>query len=219
VAAAVRGTARYESRAPSHATRTWAALAARTDSQSHAYLLASEWRAVEQALPLAAQEAAALAGHAWAALESPPGFPDLPAYRAFDLSQWLPNVFLEKSDRASMLHGVEVRVPFLDPIVARSTASVRLHGSRKQALRDELHRLQPAVRLPPRKMGLSVDTHRLLDSSGLAEYVRFELEDPASLLRTLEAGDVTRLRQRAHLNPTLAFRLGTLGVWEREFLR
>lgn len=67
-------------------------------------------------------------------------------------------------------------------------------------------------------MGLSVDTHALLVTSGLAEFAQFELEDSGSLLQTLETGDRTRLKARAELNPTLAFRLGVLGMWEREFL-
>lgn len=48
--------------------------------------------------------------------------PDLTALQqaqAIDCAEWLPNDLLVKLDRCLMVHGVEGRTPFLDPVVAR----------------------------------------------------------------------------------------------------
>ena len=40
------------------------------------------------------------------------------AAQAVDCAEWLPNDLLTKLDRTLMVHGVEGRTPFLDPVVA-----------------------------------------------------------------------------------------------------
>lgn len=60
---------------------------------------------------------------------------DTAAYRSgtadditrFDLDHYLPGDVLVKSDRASMLHGLEVRAPFLDVAVAEGCLSLPAH--------------------------------------------------------------------------------------------
>ena len=42
----------------------------------------------------------------------------LQATQAVDIAEWLPNDLLTKLDRTLMVHGVEGRTPFLDPVVA-----------------------------------------------------------------------------------------------------
>ena len=42
----------------------------------------------------------------------------LQAAQAVDIAEWLPNDLLTKLDRTLMVHGVEGRTPFLDPVVA-----------------------------------------------------------------------------------------------------
>jgi asparagine synthase (glutamine-hydrolysing) len=56
----------------------------------------------------------------------------LPAMQALDCAAWLPNDLLLKLDRCLMAHGVEGRVPFLDPNVAAFAASL----SDRQKIRD-----------------------------------------------------------------------------------
>jgi asparagine synthase (glutamine-hydrolysing) len=56
---------------------------------------------------IAAAEAAA--GEGWTAVQ---------AAQAVDIAEWLPNDLLTKLDRTLMVHGVEGRTPFLDPMVA-----------------------------------------------------------------------------------------------------
>ena len=50
--------------------------------------------------------------------EAAPGRSALQATQAVDIAEWLPNDLLGKLDRCLMVHGVEGRTPFLDPVVA-----------------------------------------------------------------------------------------------------
>jgi asparagine synthase (glutamine-hydrolysing) len=79
---------------------------------------------------------------------------------ATDRVSYLPDDLLCKVDRASMLHGLEVRCPFLDHELVRSAAGLTtaqiLGGGRKRMLREAF-----AADLPPsvftrRKMGFAV---------------------------------------------------------------
>jgi asparagine synthase (glutamine-hydrolysing) len=207
------GTRQYLTSAPSQRTRTWASWAEPDDLLAHSWLLSAEWQAASDLLPACTSEALAQRQSDWSLLPASPRGLGLPPHRAYDLTQWLPNVFLEKSDRASMLHSVEVRVPFLDPVVARSSMTVRQRGTGKMPLRRALEQLVPTVRLPDRKMGLSVDARALVTSSGLGDYVELALHDPRSPLLVEGRRSGTLLTARAGLNPVLAFRLGLIGVW------
>lgn len=212
----LRGGARYRRRAPSMSVRTWAHWAERDDYLAYSYLLSSEWQAVRASLPGAGDRSFARHQLAWS--RPGPASVGMPSHRSFDVSQWLANVFLEKSDRASMLSGVEVRVPYLDPVVARAARAFEPTDSRKAPLRDGLLRRHPDIRLPRRKMGLSVDTAGLMAASGLDEYAHFALTDPHSIVRRFDRADTTALAERALLNPALQFRLAVLGLWQHEVL-
>lgn len=106
------------------------------------------------------------------------------SYDAFDLTgvpsddellQWvrrnelachLPMV-LQKVDRASMYHGLEVRVPLLDlelvDLAARVDPSAAMHGSLgKVVLRHALARRVPAEKIPVPKKGFTVPLGRWL---------------------------------------------------------
>ncbi len=213
-----RSSNAYRDSVPSQRVRAWAQWGEVDDYLAHSYLLSSEWEAVTAAMPRAASLALTAQQSRWAALHTTPQALNLPANKAYDVSQWLPNVFLEKSDRASMLHSVEVRVPFLDPLVARASMAVKARGTSKDALRSALLSKVPSVRLPPRKMGLSVDVAGLIATSGLDDYVKFALHDDGSVLKTMDTATSDLLERRAVLNPTLAFRLGVLGLWQEQWL-
>ena len=53
--------------------------------------------------------------------------------QAIDIAEWLPNDLLTKLDRCLMVHGVEGRTPFLDPVVA--DFAFRLPDAQKVGLR------------------------------------------------------------------------------------
>lgn len=85
----------------------------------------------------------------------------LQAAQAADCADWLPNDLLTKLDRCLMAHGVEGRVPFLDPLLAEfgfrlpDTLKVR-HGLGKWLLRRWLETAQPAAKPFAKKRGFTV---------------------------------------------------------------
>lgn len=62
-----------------------------------------------------------------------PGRSPLQQAQAVDIAEWLPNDLLTKLDRTLMVHGVEGRTPFLDPVVA--DFAFRLPDARKTSAR------------------------------------------------------------------------------------
>jgi asparagine synthase (glutamine-hydrolysing) len=93
-----------------------------------------------------------------AALARHYGFPPFSRLLGADLEAHLADYHLVKVDRASMAHGLEVRVPFLDvDLVERAfrwTPRVRLSGGRsKGLLRDAVQPLLPEITLTRPKRG------------------------------------------------------------------
>ncbi|HYZ32715.1 MAG TPA: asparagine synthase (glutamine-hydrolyzing) [Crenalkalicoccus sp.] len=90
-----------------------------------------------------------------------PGRTRLQAAQALDIADWLPNDLLAKVDRCLMAHGVEGRVPFLDPGVAAATfrlpdaLKVRGHVG-KWLLRQWLAQHFPAAEPHRPKQGFTV---------------------------------------------------------------
>jgi asparagine synthase (glutamine-hydrolysing) len=203
---------------PTSMRRTILSLARKPGYDSHLLLMASEWATITAAFPDAGAAGHASALHDWESVADGDWALDLPPNRAFDLRRWLPNIFLEKSDRASMLHSLEVRTPFLDPVVATSARNQpEPTDSRKQPLRDELFRLLPNVRLPEKKMGLGVDIPALLDA-GLGELADGQLHDLDSPLHAAGIEDRSGLlADRAETSPGLRFRIALLGAWAKHW--
>lgn len=85
----------------------------------------------------------------------------LQAAQAVDVADWLPNDLLTKLDRCLMAHGVEGRVPFLDPFVAdfafRLPDKLKVrHGTGKWILRKWLETALPASKPFTKKRGFTV---------------------------------------------------------------
>ena len=90
-----------------------------------------------------------------------PGRSRLQEAQATDCADWLPNDLLTKLDRCLMAHGVEGRVPFLDPAVAAFAFPLadRLKirdGRGKWILRRWLQSVLPKTRAFQRKRGFTV---------------------------------------------------------------
>jgi len=78
-------------------------------------------------------------------------------YRLLDCLTFLPERMLAKVDRASMAHGLEVRVPLLDHRVAELLLAAPPRASRgKMLFRRILKRRLPGVDVPHRKRGFEV---------------------------------------------------------------
>ena len=91
--------------------------------------------------------------------------------QAIDCADWLPNDLLIKADRCLMANGVEGRVPFLDPAVAklayRLPDRLKLHkGSGKWLLRRWLDKCLPASRPFAPKKGFTVPVGEWIASEG-----------------------------------------------------
>ena len=78
-----------------------------------------------------------------------------------DLFTWLRGDILVKADKMTMAHGLELRVPFLDPevfaVASGLTPGQKIHGSTtKAALREALAHIVPPHVLHRRKLGFPV---------------------------------------------------------------
>ena len=97
---------------------------------------------------------------------------------ATDRATYLPGDLLTKVDRASMLHALEVRSPFMDPDVvtfaAGLTADQLLKGGPKRMLREAFADDLPAWVFTRRKMGFAVPVGEWFRSS-LREMLRGHL--------------------------------------------
>lgn len=135
------------------------------------------------------------------------------AARRFDLARWLPNTYLEKTDRATMAAGLEARTPYLDPVVAAAAHSPgRSFG--KADLRAALLARWPDTQLPDRKKGLAVPIAQLLSSS-LGEDLSRTIHSADSLIyKCLSRDAAVHLGERAKRSPSTAYRLAVLGRWE-----
>jgi asparagine synthase (glutamine-hydrolysing) len=82
----------------------------------------------------------------------------------FDQRYFLPDDILNKADRMSMAHSLEVRPPFLDhrivEFAASLPASLKIRGSRQKVLLKELMRDKlPASVLRRKKVGFDIPAH------------------------------------------------------------
>jgi asparagine synthase (glutamine-hydrolysing) len=103
-----------------------------------------------------------------------------------DLGIYLVDDLLVKTDRASMAHSLEARVPFLDPVVTSFAAALpakhRVHGLRKKVLlRKAVAPLVPKEVVRGKKRGFSIPA---------AAWLRGELEPLAR--ETLSADTIRR---------------------------
>lgn len=85
----------------------------------------------------------------------------LQAAQAVDVAEWLPNDLLIKLDRCLMAHGVEGRVPFLDPVLAdfafRLPDALKVRrGLGKWLLRKWLETALPIAKPHAKKQGFTV---------------------------------------------------------------
>jgi asparagine synthase (glutamine-hydrolysing) len=91
--------------------------------------------------------------------------------QAVDCQDWLPNDLLIKLDRCLMAHGVEGRVPFLDPQVAafafRLPDRLKLHrGLGKWLLRKWLDKVLPVADAFAKKRGFTVPVAEWIEGRG-----------------------------------------------------
>jgi asparagine synthase (glutamine-hydrolysing) len=128
---------------------------------------------------------------------------DLAPYLWFDQRYFLPDDILNKADRMSMAHSLEVRPPFLDhrivEFAASLPASLKIRGSRQKVLLKELMRdkLPPSV-LRRKKVGFDIPAHDWLRGC-LRSLMMDVLLDGSSEHAKLFRRDVIETYIRQHL--------------------
>jgi asparagine synthase (glutamine-hydrolysing) len=103
----------------------------------------------------------------------------------FDLDHYLPGDILVKTDRASMATSLEVRAPFLDPIVAEGCLRLPARwkvdaATEKLLLRQAFGDLLPPEVLARPKQGFGSPMGRWLADPAVEELVRAELAEPSA---------------------------------------
>ncbi|HWY58595.1 MAG TPA: asparagine synthase (glutamine-hydrolyzing) [Terriglobales bacterium] len=128
---------------------------------------------------------------------------DLAPYLWFDQKYFLPDDILNKADRMSMAHSLEVRPPFLDhrivEFAATLPASLKIRGSRQKILLKELMKDKlPASVLRRKKVGFDIPAHEWL--RGCLRPLMLEvLMDNASERSRLFRQDAIETQIRNHL--------------------
>src|SRR5271170_6550892 len=132
-----------------------------------------------------------------------PAGDDLAPYLEFDQRYFLPDDILNKADRMSMAHSLEVRPPFLDhrivEFAATLPASLKIRGSRQKVLLKELMRDKlPASVLRRKKVGFDIPAHDWLRGC-LRPLMQEVLMDGVSVHGELFRRDVIEAQIRDHL--------------------
>jgi asparagine synthase (glutamine-hydrolysing) len=137
------------------------------------------------------------------------GAPELARLQEVDLNVYLPSDLLVKTDRASMAHSLEARVPFLDKAVSDvalalpTSAKVRAF-SKKRILRQAVEPLLPREVTHGRKQGFSIPA---------AAWLRGELEPFAR-----DVLSPARVRQQGWFDPDVVTAMMDRHVSGREDL-
>ena len=128
------------------------------------------------------------------------GAQELARLQDLDLGIYLVDDLLVKTDRASMAHSLEARVPFLDPVVAELALALetrqKVRGfSKKRLLRQAVEPLLPKEIIRGRKQGFSIPVAAWLRGD-LGPFARDVLSpetverqgylDPAAVTRVLD---------------------------------
>jgi asparagine synthase (glutamine-hydrolysing) len=121
----------------------------------------------------------------------PPAGDDLAAYLWLDQKYYLPDDILNKSDRFSMAHSVEVRPPFLDHRIVEFAATLphdlKIQGARQKVVLKELMKQKlPSAIVRRKKIGFDIPAHEWLRGplrDFLLETIQLGLAEHADLFR------------------------------------
>ena len=193
----------------SRITRTLFAIFIKDDFDAHSSLLGHNWELAADLMQSIAGAQKNCERKAWENNKpSPLGYP-ISSARIYDVENTLIGTYLEKSDRASMSCGLEVRVPFLDQGLLNTLILANDEEIGKVFLKSELLRLFPQANLPDKKMGLSVNIEKILEELKLDSHLLrfFEIFQSRDLLTSQK---ILKFKKRVHEDKYLAFRLVSL---------
>jgi asparagine synthase (glutamine-hydrolysing) len=117
---------------------------------------------------------------------------------AFDLSTYLPGQLLTKIDQAGMMHGLEVRCPFLDRELAEFVFSLPEEyksggAAGKIILKDILEETMPRKFVLRKKQGFGAPIRRWLEEPAMRRFVCDRLMSGARIYRHLNEGEVRQV--------------------------
>jgi asparagine synthase (glutamine-hydrolysing) len=143
---------------------------------------------------------------------------DLAPYLWFDQRYFLPDDILNKADRMSMAHSLEVRPPFLDhrivEFAASLPASLKIRGSRQKVILKELMRdkLPPSV-LRRKKVGFDIPAHDWLRGCLRSLMMDVLLDDASDHVRLFRREAIeTYIRQHLERQVNVGYHLWGLMV-------
>jgi asparagine synthase (glutamine-hydrolysing) len=153
------------------------------------------------------------------------GAPALARLQDVDVGVYLPDDLLVKTDRASMAHSLEARVPFLDPAVAELAlalpTALKVRGlQKKRLLREAVRPLLPEAVVDGPKRGFSIPAAAWLRGELLP--MARELLAPEALRRggVLDPGPVGRLLDehvaRRHDHSRALWGLLSFVLWQQQ---
>lgn len=138
----------------------------------------------------------------------------------------LPDTFLEKVDKSTMAHSIEVRVPLLGTELTRYVMSLSSklkvrRGQKKFILRKALRGLVPDEILDGPKTGFSVPVGYWMRGP-MNEYLRSVLLDESArrsgLFDSIEVERMIDEHVAGHDRASLLYRILNLALWHREYL-
>lgn len=152
------------------------------------------------------------------------GLGDVQAMLATDMQIILPDVFLEKVDRSTMAHGVEVRVPLLENDLVQYVATLPdqikvKNGEQKWLLRQAIRDVVPPSVLEGKKLGFGVPYSQWMREP-LKDLLHDQLETLAH--RGLTDPQVTDAMRKDHASGSerygfLLWKLLNLGAWVDQY--
>ena len=145
-----------------------------------------------------------------------------------DTSILLPDTYLEKVDKSTMAHGIEVRVPFLDADLSSYAMALPWRmkvrrGRKKWLLRRSLRGIVPDTILDGRKTGFGVPLDYWMRGP-LAEYLRSVVLDSSTLASGLLDRNAVECAVNQHISgrkndENLLYKLLNLALWYGSYIR
>lgn len=140
--------------------------------------------------------------------DSPAAADGVSRYLRWDQKFFLPDDILNKVDRMSMAHSLEVRPPFLDhrivEFAASLPASLKISGSRQKLILKRLMKNRlPEKILRRKKMGFDIPAHDWMRGplkEFLLETIEEGLAEHKSLFRPERVRELVRLHQERRIN-------------------
>lgn len=116
---------------------------------------------------------------------------DTQTINRFDLSTTLPGMFLTKVDRTSMMHGLEVRCPFLDTALAEFAYQLPIEykmsrTTGKIILKDLLAEIMPRTFVDRKKQGFGAPVRKWLQETHMHNYVTKKFLNDSALFQYLD---------------------------------